>query len=111
MEVGFKLTDVRRRVEDALNDSARKVRFSVHAEERIEKRILDHPRLTVRDVFRVLRKGRRDEERDEWSHVEQRWSYCFSGAGVDGDPLRVCVAVTDPGVLIVTVVRPGDADW
>jgi len=34
------------------------------------------------------------------------WSYCFEGASVDGDPLRVVVAFED-WMLVVTVVLMG----
>lgn len=111
MEVAPKRTDVRQAVEAALRESGQRVRFSEHAELRLEERIFGHPSLSVRDVFRVLRKGRRDEERDEWNHELCRWSYCFSGSGVDGVPVRVPIAFVEPGILIVTVVLPGDPDW
>jgi hypothetical protein len=38
--------------------------------------------------------------------VHQAWSYCFEGATIDGDDLRVIVAFED-WMLIVTVVRLG----
>lgn len=107
---GPKRTDVRSVVEDALRDSDRRVRFSIHAQERLEERVHAHPHLSLRDVLRVLRKGTRDEERDEWNPVLERWSYCYTGRGVDGDRLRVAVALVEPGVLVVTIVRPGDPD-
>ena len=97
-------------VEDALKASDSKVRFSQHAEERIEQRIRGQQNLTVRDVFRILRKGRRAEEHDEWNFELKRWSYAFAGVTVDGIRLRVCVALVEPGILVVTIICPGNPD-
>lgn len=106
----LKRPDVISFVENALRDSHSKIRFSVHAEERMEQRILGTLNLSIRDVFRVLRKGKRDFEHDEWNFELNRWSYAFDGFTVDGIRQRICVALVEPGVLVVTVICPGNRD-
>lgn len=76
-------------------------------------RILPHARLrcTERDVAAAdlelaLTTGRHVLRRDRYETVHQAWSYCFEGATIDGDDLRVVVAFED-WMLIVTVVRLG----
>ena len=104
---GAKRSDVRSVVDRAISEQT--IRFTDHARLRLESRVYDHPHLDERDVFRILRKGKRDEDRDTWDHIRERWSYVFSGLSYDGFRMRVCVALGDPTV-VVTIVLPGDPD-
>ncbi len=65
MEIGPKRTDVRSVVEKALRESDRSVRFSVHAQERIERRIFTHPHLSLRCSGSRMETTRAREQRIE----------------------------------------------
>lgn len=76
-------------------------------------RILPHARqrCTERDVAaadleNALETGHRVPARDRFDEPNASWSFCFEGKSVDGDALRVIVALEDR-LLIVTVVRLG----
>ncbi len=90
------------RVADALKKDA--VRFSDHAMRRMDERLFECG-LDEIDVFRVLKKGRREEEKDEWNEIHCEWSYAFRGKTVDGADLRVSVALKAWGVLVITVIN------
>jgi hypothetical protein len=44
--------------------------------------------------------------RDRFDELNAAWSFCFEGKSVDGDAVRVIVALEDR-LLIITVVRLG----
>jgi len=78
-----------------------------------EYRILPHARrrcsereVAVPDVEAALEKGRYVPRRDRFDERLASWSYCFEGASVDGEPLRVVVAFEN-WMLVVTVVLLG----
>ena len=100
--VGAKMPDVVARVADALTNDA--VRFSDHARRRMDERLYEYG-LDGIDVFRILRKGRREEEKDEWDATRNEWNYAFRGKTVDGAELRVSLALKASGVLVITVVN------
>ena len=79
-------------------------------------RILPHARLrcnerrvSAPDIEAALQAGRYIPRRNRYDERHRDWSYCFEGASVDGDPLRVVVAFADC-MLVVTVVLPGPGD-
>ena len=53
------------------------------------------------------KKGRREEQKDEWNERLKEWNYAYRGKTVDGTELRVAVALKPNGVLVVTVINLG----
>ena len=100
--VAAKIPDVVARLTEALANDA--VRFSDHAQRRLDERLYDYG-LDELDVLRVLKKGRREEEKDEWHEGHQEWNYAFRGKTVDKTELRVSVALKLNGVLVITVIN------
>ena len=97
-----KIPDVVARVADALSRDL--VRFSDHAVQRMDERLYDFG-LDAMDVLRILKKGRREEEKDEWNFEHSEWNYAFRGRTIDSLELRVSVAIKPNGVLVITVVN------
>jgi hypothetical protein len=79
-------------------------RILPHARRRCTERQVSAP-----DIEAALEKGRYVPRRDRYDEQHRDWSYCFEGATVDGDPLRVVVAFED-WMLVVTVVLLGRDD-
>ncbi len=102
MPVAAKRSDVIARVAEALSKDT--VRFSDHAMRRMDERLFEFG-LDEIDVFRVLKKGRREEEKDEWNERHQEWNYAFRGKTVDAAELRVSVALKANGILVITVIN------
>lgn len=102
--VAAKVPDVAKRLADAFTKDA--IRFSDHAKQRIDERLYECG-LDEFDVFRVLKKGRREEEKDEWNERLKEWNYAYRGKTVDGTELRVAFALKPNGVLVVTVINLG----
>ncbi len=91
----------------------RKVRDAVASG---EYRILPHARqrcserdVAVPDIENALVSGRHVPRRDRYDEPYSAWSYCFEGASVDGEPLRVVVSF-DGWMVVVTVVRLGNEE-
>lgn len=80
------------------------VRFSVHALKRIKER-LSPIGLDELDVFRILKKGKRESEKDKWDSEYQEWTYAIQGKTLDGNLLRVCISFKSNGLIIVTVIE------
>ncbi len=102
MPIAAKHPDVSSYVAHALKNDI--VRFSDHAMQRMDERLHEFG-LDEIDVFRVLGKGRREEEKDEWNDLYQEWNYAFRGKTVDAVELRVSVALKAAGVLVITVIN------
>jgi hypothetical protein len=102
MAIKPKFSDVMNRVGDALKHDA--IRFSDHALQRMDERLYQFG-MDESDVLRVLRKGRREEDKDKWDELYQEWTYGMRGRTIDGDELRVSVAFKNSDVLIVTVIN------
>ena len=102
--VAAKVPDVAKRLADAFIKDA--IRFSDHAKQRMDERLYEYG-LDEFDVFRVLKKGRREEEKDEWNERLKEWNYAYRGKTVDGTELRVAFALKPNGVLVVTVINLG----
>lgn len=100
--IAAKIPDVAARVADALSRDL--VRFSDHAVERMDERLYEFG-LDALDVLRILKKGRREEEKDEWDSERSEWNYAFRGRTIDSTDLRVSVALKPNGVLVITVVN------
>jgi len=100
--LGAKRSDVVARVADALTNDT--VRFSDHARRRMDERLYEFG-LDEIDVVRILKRGRREEEKDEWDAARNEWNYAFRGKTVDGAQLRVSLALKASGVLVITVVN------
>ncbi|MFZ4739297.1 MAG: DUF4258 domain-containing protein [Bradymonadia bacterium] len=90
------------RVREAL--ASGKYRILPHARQRCTERDVAAP-----DIENALMIGRHVPRRDRYDEPHQSWSYCFDGASVDGDALRVVVSFDD-WMLIITVVRLGEED-
>jgi hypothetical protein len=73
-------------------------RILPHARQRCDERKVSAP-----DIETALEGGRYVPRRDRFDERQGDWSYCFEGASVDGDRLRVIVAFED-WMLVVTVV-------
>jgi len=76
-------------------------RILPHARQRCSER-----RVSAPDIESALVKGHPVPRRDRYDRLADDWSYCFEGASVDEETLRVVVAFSD-WMLIVTVVRLG----
>jgi hypothetical protein len=76
-------------------------RILPHARQRCDER-----RVSAPDIEAALMDGRYVPRRDRYDERHHDWSYCFEGASVDGNPLRVVVAFED-WMLVVTVVLMG----
>ena len=100
--IAAKRPDVITRVADALRRD--NVRFSDHAIERMDERLHEFG-LDENDVFRVLGKGWREEEKDEWDELHQEWNYAFRGKTIDAVELSISVALKAGGVLVITVIN------
>ncbi len=77
-------------------------------------RIMPHARLrcserdvAAPDIETALCQGHTVPSRDRYDLAHTDWSYCFEGPSVDGDPLRIVVAIAG-WMLVVTVIRLGD---
>jgi hypothetical protein len=79
-------------------------RILPHARQRCSERDVAAP-----DIENALVTGRHVPRRDRYDEPHQAWSYCFEGASVDVDALRVVVSFDD-WMLVVTVVRFGEKD-
>jgi hypothetical protein len=79
-------------------------RILPHARQRCSERDVAAP-----DIENALMTGRHVPRRDRYDEPYQAWSYCFEGASVDSDALRIVVSFDD-WMLVVTVVRLGDKD-
>ena len=97
-----KASNVSERIAEALQQDS--VRFSVHALKRIEERLFPIGADEL-DVFRILRKGKREAEKDAWDDEFQEWTYAIRGKTVDGYSLRVCISFKKNGLIIVTVIE------
>ena len=102
--VAAKVPDVAKRLAEAFIKDV--IRFSDHAQHRMDERLYEYG-LDESDVFRVLKKGRREEEKDEWNEILKEWNYAYRGKTVDGIELRVAFALKPNGVLVVTVINLG----
>jgi hypothetical protein len=78
-----------------------------------EYRIMPHARqrcserdVSVPDIEFALEHGHYVPRRDRYDDQFGSWSYCFEGESIDGQPLRVILALDD-WMLVVTVVRLG----
>ena len=77
-----------------------------HGKKRSKERKVQAP-----DIELVLEKGRRKKARDRYDEDLENWSYALEGNCVDGEPLRVVVALLEvENLLIVTVVVLGGRD-
>jgi hypothetical protein len=102
--VAAKVPDVAKRLAEAFIKDV--IRFSDHAQHRMDERLYEYG-LDESDVFRVLKKGRREEEKDEWNEILKEWNYAYRGKTLDGIELRVAFALKPNGVLVVTVINLG----
>ena len=102
--VAAKVPDVEKRIAEAFIKDV--IRFSDHAQHRMDERLYEYG-LDESDVFRVLKKGRREEEKDEWNEILKEWNYAYRGKTLDGIELRVAFALKPNGVLVVTVINLG----
>ena len=91
--------ELRARVAWALG--TRQYRILPHARQRCSER-----GVTATSIAAVLEGGQDVPWRDRYDVPHRNWSYCFEGAGIDGEDLRVVVAFRD-WMLVVTVVRLG----
>ena len=86
--------EVKRRLREAVNDGS--VMYGDHAQKRMVKR-----GFTVPDVERCLSGGFHDHGRDELK--DGTWRYRIQGKTVDGDDIKVAVAIED-NVVVITVI-------
>ncbi len=93
----FKSQELAKLVGDAV--ASGRYRILPHARQRCSERDVSVP-----DIENALEKGHHVPRRDRYSEESQDWSYCFQGAAVDGEDLRVVVAF-DEWMLVVTVIR------
>ncbi len=78
---------------------AGKLRYSVHANERMLERGIIKP-----EVEFVLRNEPHNKRKDEFKENQKDWDYAIEGKTVDGRKLRIAVAVVEPNLLVVKAI-------
>ena len=78
--------------------------YSAHARQRQQQRL----NVTDGDMKNAIRTGWHEKQKDEWSEEFQDWNYAIRGNSLDGDKLRVCIAlqeIDENSIVIVTLIN------
>ena len=78
---------------------AGKLRYSVHAGERMVERGIIKP-----EVEYVLKNGRHNKSKDQFNEDQKDWDYALEGKTIDGRKLRIVVAIVAPNLLVITTI-------
>ena len=87
------LKQIREKVE------AGKLRYSVHAGERMLERGIVRP-----EAEYALKNGRHNKSKDKFNEAQEDWDYAIEGKTIDGRKLRIIVAIVAPHLLVITAI-------
>ncbi len=84
------------------------VRFTEHALERIDQRLI-RAGILPSAVTHVLRHGYHDPRRDQWDERHKSWNYAIQGKTLSGERLRIPIAIEVMSnghiIVVVTVIN------
>lgn len=79
--------------------SGRKVFFTEHADQRMGERSI-----TASEIRYVLLNGYHEVKKDQFNGAHQEWDYAIRGKTADERVLRIVIAISSPGIIVVTAI-------
>lgn len=77
----------------------RRVFLTDHANERLAER-----NITASEMRYVLLNGFHEAKKDRFDLLHAEWDYSIRGKTVDERALRIVIAISSPGIIVVTAI-------